>query len=339
MLTSRREVNQAQVSQEVRRVQPKQKARQQKEHRLLLKEYRQHPSPFLPPHNQVQAQAPPKTPPKTQPKTPTRTAGEVEIKLTQYVKDYRAAGKVWLDTVVQEKEKAYDTLYNRLQQLGAPHKEGLDQADKQQVYNCIKDRTGIFLSQDENVRYVEMEEELETPEFKFTGEAKEALKNYYDAAHELCAAQTGFAKATQELESKVKDKTVFLSIIQQVRLPSVQIHVRMVVETEQLEGKTYRELTMSQHLPNAKKIYRNATDQTRTMAALMYFVLYEQITGLKASQTGCSRDFQCQGTPFKRLVTGKETTWRPRKIRRTEKQEDAREVTELEGSKPAKQTR
>ena len=26
---------------------------------------------------------------------PTQTAGEVEIKLTQYVKDYRAAGKVW----------------------------------------------------------------------------------------------------------------------------------------------------------------------------------------------------------------------------------------------------
>ena len=46
---------------------------------------------------------------------PTQTPGEVEIKLTQYVKDYRAAGKVWLDTVVQEKEKAYDTLYDRLQ--------------------------------------------------------------------------------------------------------------------------------------------------------------------------------------------------------------------------------
>ena len=51
---------------------------------------------------------------------------------------------MWLDTVVQEKEKAYDTLYDRLQQLGAAHKEGLDQADKQQVYNCIKDRTGMF---------------------------------------------------------------------------------------------------------------------------------------------------------------------------------------------------
>ena len=107
---------------------------------------------------------------------PTQTRGEEEIKLTQYVKDYRAAGKVWLDTVVQEKERAYDTLYDRLQQLGAPHKEGLDQADRQQVYNCIKDRTGMFLSQDKNVVYIEREEEFEKPKFRLTGEAKEDSK-------------------------------------------------------------------------------------------------------------------------------------------------------------------
>ena len=270
---------------------------------------------------------------------PTQTTGEVEIKLTQYVKDYRAAGKVWLDTVVQEGEKAYDTLFDRLQELGTPHKEGLDQADKQQVYNCIKDRTGMFLSQDENVLYVEMKEEFEKPKFNLTGEAKEALRNYYDAAHKLCVAQADFAKATQKLESKIEDKTVFLSIIQQVRLPSVQIHVRMVEEIEQLEGKTYRELTMSQHLPNAKKIYSNATDQTRTMAAFMYFVLYEQITGLKASQTGCSRDFKCQGTPFKRLVTGKKQPGGPGRSSEQRSKRTLEEVAELEGDTPAKQTR
>ena len=270
---------------------------------------------------------------------PTQTTGEVEIKLTQYVKDYRAAGKVWLDTVVQEKEKAYDTLYDRLQELGAPHKEGLDQADKQQVYNCIKDRTGMFLSQDENVLYVETEEEFEKPKFRLTGEAKEALRNYYDAAHELCVVQADFAKATQELESKIEDKTVFLSIIQQVRLPSVQIHVRTVEEIEQLEGKTYRELTMSQHLPDAKRIYSNATDQTRTMAAFMYFVLYEQITGLKASQTGCSRDFKCQGTPFKRLVTGKKQPGGPGRSSEQRSKRTLEEVAKLEGDTLAKQTR
>ena len=113
----------------------------------------------------------------------------------------------------------------------------------------------------------------------------------------------------------------------------------MVEEIEQLEGKTYRELTISQHLPNTKKIYSNATDQTRTMAAFMYFVLYEQITGLKASQTGCSRDFKCQGTLFKRLVTGKK---QPGSLGRSSKQKRKRtleEVAELEGDTPAKQPR
>ena len=270
---------------------------------------------------------------------PTQTTGEVEIKLTQYVKDYRAAGKVWLDTVVQEKEKAYNTLYDRLQELGAPHKEGLDQADKQQVYNCFRDKTGMFLSQDKNVLYVETEEEFEKPKFRLTGEAKEALRNYYDAAHKLCVAQADFAKATQELESKIEDKTVFLSIIQQVPLPSVQIHVRTVEEIEQLEGKTYRELTMLQHLPDAKKIFSNATDQTRTMAAFMYFVLYEQITGLKASQTGCNRDFKCQRSPFKRLVTEKRQPGGPGRSSEQRSKRTLEEVAELEGDTPAKQTR
>ena len=113
----------------------------------------------------------------------------------------------------------------------------------------------------------------------------------------------------------------------------------MVEEIEQLEGKTYRELTMSQHLPDAKKIYSNTTDQTRTMAAFMYFVLCEQITGLKASQTGCSRDFQCQGTPFKRLVTGKKQPGGPGRSGEQRSKRMLEEVAELEGGTPAKQTR
>ena len=214
--------------------------------------------------------------------------------------------------VLQEKQRAYDTLYDKLQQLGTPHITGLDQADKQQVFNCIKDRTGMFLTQDEHVLYVETEEEFEKPKFKFTGEAKEALRNYYDSVHDLCTAQTNFAKATQELESKIEDKTVFLSIIQQVQLPAVQIHVRTVEEIKQLEGKTYRELTLSQHLPNAKK---------------------------KASQSACIKDFKCQaqegiavcmhqglqvsGYPVQETGDREKTTWRPRQGERTKKQEDA----------------
>ena len=277
----------------------------------------------------------------TQDPNPTQAPGEVEIKFTQYVRDYRAAGKAWLDTVLQEKEKAYDTLYDRLQQLGTPHKEGLDQADKEQVFSCIKDRTGMFLTQDEHILYVETEEEMAKPKFKLSGEAKEALRNYYNSVHKLCTAQTNFAKATQELERKIDDKTVFLSIIQQVQLPVVQKQVRTVEEIEQLEGKTYRELTLSQHLANYKKIYSNATDQTRTMAAFIYFVLYEQITSLKASQTGCIKDFRCQGTLFKRLVTGKRQPGGPGRSsdQRGRSSRTLEEITELECGTLAKQPR
>ena len=138
---------------------------------------------------------------------------------------------------------------------------------------------------------------------------------------------------------KIEDKSVFLSIIQQVQLPAVQIQVRMVEEVEQLEGKTYRELTLSHHLPNFKAIYPNTTEQTRMMAAYMYFVLYEQITSLKASQTGCSRDFRCQGTPFKRLVTGKKQTGGPGRSSKAKggSSRTLEEVAKMEGATPAKQ--
>ena len=133
----------------------------------------------------------------------------------------------------------------------------------------------------------------------------EALREYYNAVHLLCEAQTNFAKSTQILEQKIEDKSVFLSIIQQVQLPAVQVQVRTVEEMEKLEGKTYRELTLSHHLPNFRAIHPNATEQTRTMATYIYFVLHEQITSLKPSQTGCATKFRCQAMLFERLITGK----------------------------------
>ena len=80
---------------------------------------------------------------------------------------------------------------------------------------------------------------------------------------------------------------------------------------ERMEGKTYRELTLMCHLPNFKRINPNAKEQTRTMAAYIYCVLYEQITGIRASQTGCTTYFRCQTMPFKRLITGKRQPSRP----------------------------
>ena len=183
--------------------------------------------------------------------------------------------------------------------------------------------------------YVETEEEKEKPKYVFTRDAKLALTDYYNAVHTLCEAQQNFARSTQVLERKIEDKSIFLDIIQQVQLPSVQVQVRTVEEMEKMEGKTYRELTLMCHLPNFKRIYPKATEQTTTMAVYIYFVLYKQITGTRASQTGCATNFRCLMMPFKRLVTGKKQPGRSR----GGSSRSLEEVAEMEGAPPTKRTR
>ena len=224
---------------------------------------------------------------------------------TKYVMAYKAAGKDWLDSVVKDGEEAYIRLFDKLLKLGGPYIDNFDQADREQVFKCIRDKTGRFLDDDDFVKYIETEEEKQKPRYVLTGDSKVALTDYYDAVHTLCEAQQNFAKSTQVLEKKITDKSIFLDIIKQVQLPSVNVEIRTVEEMERMEGKTYRELTLMCHLPNFERINPNAKEQTRTMAAYMYCVLYEQITGIRASQTGCATDFRCQMTPFKRLITGK----------------------------------
>ena len=261
--------------------------------------------------------------------------------LTKYVMEYKAAGKAWLDSVVKDGEEAYIRLFNKLMELGSPYIDNFDQADREQVFKCIRDKTGRFLDDDNFVMYVETEEEKEKPKYVFTHDAKLALTDYYDAVHTLCEAQQNFAKSTQVLEKKIEDKSVFLDIIKQVQLPSVKVEIRTVEEMEKMEGKTYRELTLMCHLPNFKRINPNAKEQTRTMAAYIYCILYEQITGIRASQTGCTTDFRCPTMPFKRLITGKRQPGRPGRSSeaRGGSSRSLEEVAKMEGPTPAKRTR
>ena len=260
---------------------------------------------------------------------------------TKYVRAYQAAGKKWLDTVVKDGVAAYNRLFDKLLKLGNPYMDNFDQAVREQVLKCIRDKTGRFLDDNDFVTYLETEEEKQKPRYIFTGDAKAALTDYYNAVHTLCEVQQNFGKSTQVLEKKITDKSVFLDIIKQVQLPSVKVEIRTVEELETMEGKTYRDLTLMCHLPNFKRINPNAKEQTRTMAAYIYCVLYEQITGVRASQTGCAADFKCPMTPFKRLVTGKRQPGGPGRSgkgrgRSTRSLED---VAEMEGPTPSKRTR
>ena len=283
-------------------------------------------------------QAPTKDPTQTATKNPDEDEPPA---LTKYVMEYKAAGKAWLESVVKDQEEAYIKLFDKLMELGNPYIDNFDQADREQVFKCIRDKTGRFLNDDHFVTYVETEEEKEKPKYVFTHVAKLALTDYYDAVHTLCEAQQNFARSTQVLEEKIEDKSVFLDIIKQVQLPLVKVQVRTVEEMEKIEGKTYRELTLMCHLPNFKRINPNTKEQTRTMAAYIYFILYEQITGTRASQTGCATDFRCQTMPFKRLVTGKKQPGGPGRSSKARggSSRSLEEVAEMEGATPAKRTR
>ena len=260
---------------------------------------------------------------------------------TKYVRAYQAAGKKWLDTLVKDREAAYNRLFYELLKLGDPYIDNFDQAVREQVLKCIRDKTGRFLDDDDFMTYVETEEEKQKPRYTLTGDAKAALTDYYDAVHTLCEAQQNFAKSTQVLEKKITDKSIFLDIVKQVQLPSVKVEIRTVEELERMEGKTYRDLTLMCHLPNFKRINPNAKEQTRTMATYIYCILYEQITGVRASQTGCAMDFKCPTTLFKRLITGKRQPGGPGRSskgrgRSTRSLED---VAEMEGPTLPKRTR
>ena len=261
--------------------------------------------------------------------------------LTKYVMEYKAAGKAWLDSVVKDQEEAYIKLFDKLMELGSPYIDNFDQADREQVFKCIRDKTGRFLDDDNFVTYIETGEEKEKPKYVLTGDAKIALTDYYDTVHTLCKAQQNFAKSTQVLEKKIEDKSVSLDIIKQVQLPSVQVQVRTVEEMEKMEGKTYRELTLMCHLPNFKRINPNTKEQTRTMAAYIYCILYEQITSIRASQTGCATNFRCLMMPFNRLITGKRQPGGPGRSSeaRGGSSRSLEEVAKMEGPTPTKRTR
>ena len=82
---------------------------------------------------------------------------------TKYVTVYKAAGKAGLNSVVKDQEEVYIRLFDKLMELGDPYIDNLDQADRKQVFKCIRDKTGRFLDDDDFVRYIETEEEKQKP--------------------------------------------------------------------------------------------------------------------------------------------------------------------------------
>ena len=78
-------------------------------------------------------------------------------------------------------------------------------------------------------------------------DAKEALKDYYNAINTLSQAQANLALSIKVLEEKIEDKSVFLDIIKQTQLSAVQVTIRTIEEEEQLKNMTYKDVTLRTH--------------------------------------------------------------------------------------------
>ena len=140
----------------------------------------------------------------------------------------------------------YITLYDNLLQIGDPNIPKFSNSDRKTVLDCIADKSGKYLSEDDFAVYVATEDvEIKKKQFAASAEAKASIKEYYKSAQELCEVQTAFMKSTWEMESKIDNKEIFLDIIRQVQLLAVQLNIMMREEEETLEGKTYRELTLA----------------------------------------------------------------------------------------------
>ena len=161
-------------------------------------------------------------------------------------------------------------------------------------------------------------------------DARKSISEYYKAAQDLCKSQAIFMQKTREMEGTVNDVNIFLDIIRQVQLPAVQVMVRMRSKEEALQGKTYQDLSLTQHLPNHKKLHPSATNATRTMVTFMYYALYKKLIGKAKSQKGCSDKFGCKTTPFKHLVAGKKQPGRPGRGKGTKKGKSSQTTEEVE---------
>ena len=94
-------------------------------------------------------------------------------------------------------------------QIGNQHIDHLGKAVSDQVFKCIKDKSGRCLSEDDFAMYVEQEEPPKKPKYKLKDNAKEALKDYYDAVHTLCEAQTNFAESAKVWNRKSRINLYF----------------------------------------------------------------------------------------------------------------------------------
>ena len=152
----------------------------------------------------------------------------------------------------------------------------------------------------------------------------------------MCEAQQNFAKSTQVLENRRAIR--FLRYYQAGTIAISKSGDQNGGRNGEDRRQDLQRVDVDVPPTKLQKDQPQCQKKTRMMAAYMYCVLYEQITGIRASQTGCAMDFKCPTTPFKRLITGKRQPGEPGRLSEA-RGESSRSLEEMEGAPLAKRTR
>ena len=135
---------------------------------------------------------------------------------------------------------------------------------------------------------------------------KQVIKEYFDIAKDLCRTQQYYMAKVDKMYKAIKDPKLFLSIINHVQLPAVQVHVYTDAQEKQAGGSlTMEQCIIQSHLPEAQELPVGCKARARRVAGMMHFFLYKQVTGRTAGQQKCAEKFKCGLTPFKHIITGK----------------------------------
>ena len=148
--------------------------------------------------------------------------------------------------------------------------------------------------------------EARAPQLPRGKAAKDVLTEYYEAAEDLATIHGCYMEKLWQLQMQCSDQNAFLNVTNHVYIPNVQVTVPSRSQEEAAEGRIFQQLATARQVPDHNKLPASCSGSTRTLAALVHFILFRQISGQTVTVANCARDFKCDATILEQLTTGKD---------------------------------
>ena len=147
-----------------------------------------------------------------------------------------------------------------------------------------------------------------TPCFPRSEEAAVKFNCYIVAMEDLTMRHSVYMEKLWQVMQVCTTHNAVMDIMNNVLIPPIQVTVTSRNQAEAAEGKPIQDLAIASHTPDPQALTQGCSEGTRMLAALLSFVLQEQVTGQQATAAECASAFQCDADIMKHLTTGKKTS-------------------------------